>query len=100
MHGLHEYQLYVYCKINFKLFALQIYKLCTKEYIAIGKDGYEVFKQCDIVVSSVFRCLSLLYPHYYTYFFTEFDKASPTCLTLPYLGQVQIWVWSVKICEI
>ncbi|KAJ8302993.1 hypothetical protein KUTeg_019389 [Tegillarca granosa] len=28
------------------------YKLCTKEYIATGKDGYEVFKKCEIVVNS------------------------------------------------
>lgn len=28
------------------------YRLCTKEYIAGGKDGYEVFKNCPVVVDS------------------------------------------------
>ncbi|XP_052816876.1 mannosylglucosyl-3-phosphoglycerate phosphatase-like [Mya arenaria] len=30
----------------------QKYRLCTKEYIATGKDGYDMFKDCPIVVSS------------------------------------------------
>ncbi|XP_003390086.2 PREDICTED: 5'-nucleotidase-like isoform X2 [Amphimedon queenslandica] len=28
----------------------QVYKLCTKSYIAGGKDGYSVFKDCNIIV--------------------------------------------------
>ncbi|KAK3597557.1 hypothetical protein CHS0354_018152 [Potamilus streckersoni] len=28
------------------------YRLCTKEYIASGKDGYDVFKDCEILVTS------------------------------------------------
>ncbi|KAL4234758.1 hypothetical protein ACF0H5_006400 [Mactra antiquata] len=28
------------------------YRLCTKEYIASGKDGYDVFKDCPVVVCS------------------------------------------------
>ncbi|OWF35212.1 Trifunctional nucleotide phosphoesterase protein YfkN [Mizuhopecten yessoensis] len=34
----------------------KIYSLCTKEYIAMGKDGYEVFKNCDVLVSSEQCC--------------------------------------------
>ena len=37
------------------LFVFQKYRLCTKEYIAGGKDGYDVFKDCPVVVSV---CLS------------------------------------------
>ena len=29
----------------------QKYKLCTKVYIAAGKDGYDVFKRCKVLVS-------------------------------------------------
>ncbi|KAL3859708.1 hypothetical protein ACJMK2_009913 [Sinanodonta woodiana] len=28
------------------------YRLCTKEYIAAGKDGYDVFRDCEILVTS------------------------------------------------
>ncbi|XP_067652872.1 mannosylglucosyl-3-phosphoglycerate phosphatase-like [Haliotis asinina] len=34
------------------------YNLCTKEYIASGKDGYDVLKNCEIVVSAE-QCQSL-----------------------------------------
>ncbi|XP_033753676.1 snake venom 5'-nucleotidase-like [Pecten maximus] len=34
----------------------KVYSLCTKEYIAMGKDGYEVFKNCDILVTSEQCC--------------------------------------------
>ena len=27
------------------------YKLCTKGYIAAGKDGYDVFRDCEVLVS-------------------------------------------------
>ena len=27
------------------------YKLCTKAYIAAGKDGYDVFKDCEVLVN-------------------------------------------------
>ncbi|XP_071092097.1 mannosylglucosyl-3-phosphoglycerate phosphatase-like [Haliotis cracherodii] len=36
----------------------RVYTLCTKEYIATGKDGYDVFKTCEIVVSAE-QCQSL-----------------------------------------
>ncbi|KAK3086654.1 hypothetical protein FSP39_021442 [Pinctada imbricata] len=36
------------------------YRLCTKEYIAQGKDGYEVFKKCPVVVGDVYKTFSVL----------------------------------------
>ena len=27
------------------------YRLCTKAYIAAGKDGYDVFRDCEVVVT-------------------------------------------------
>lgn len=32
---------------------LQKYRLCTKEYVASGKDGYDVFADCPVVVRDV-----------------------------------------------
>ena len=29
----------------------KVYKLCTKGYIAAGKDGYDVFRDCEILVT-------------------------------------------------
>ena len=29
----------------------ETYKLCTKGYIAAGKDGYDVFRDCEILVT-------------------------------------------------
>ncbi|XP_061189980.1 mannosylglucosyl-3-phosphoglycerate phosphatase-like [Saccostrea echinata] len=34
------------------------YKLCTKEYLSEGKDGYDVFKNCPVLVTSE-QCCSL-----------------------------------------
>ena len=34
------------------LFVLKEYKLCTKAYLAEGRDGYEVFKSLPVIVST------------------------------------------------
>ena len=31
--------------------SLQVYRLATKAYLARGKDGYDVFKDCPVLVS-------------------------------------------------
>ena len=33
-------------------YILQTYRLCTKNYLANGKDGYLVFKDCPVLVSN------------------------------------------------
>jgi len=38
---------------------LQIYRLCTKSYLADGKDGYDVFRSCHQLV----KACSIIFEH-------------------------------------
>ena len=44
----------------FMYICLQLYKLCTKEYLAEGKDGYDMFKaQKRLVCMYVCTCIAM-----------------------------------------
>ena len=46
---------YAYVEQFYFLFAfhLQVYRLCTTNYLASGKDGYSVFSSCPVIVRSI-----------------------------------------------
>jgi hypothetical protein len=48
-----EMKVYIFNRSCFFVI-FQKYRLCTKEYIASGKDGYDVFKDCPVVVCCLF----------------------------------------------
>ena len=66
------------------VFVWQLYRLVTKQYIASGHDGYDVFKDCKLLVSTP-RLLSSQCPHMHACSLTvdqeytsEYPSATPT----------------------